>query len=333
MRGETPFFSVIMPVLDGGVVFERCLAALKQSTFDDFELIVVDDGSSDGSGELARQSGAKVLETAGRQGPGRARNLGAHEASGKFLLFVDADCEVHPGTLALAAAELEADPGLDALFGSYDDQPAAATLVSTYKNLQHHYVHHSGRREASTFWAGCGAVRRLVFLDLGGFDTERYARPSIEDIELGMRLRRAGHRIALVPEVQVKHHKRWRLGQLIRTDVFDRGIPWTELMLSQQQLSGDLNLGAGGRASGVLAWLMVLALAGSVAEEALLWVAGLSAVLLLWLNRDFYNFLRGRRGFLFALRAVPLHWLYYLYSVVAFGLGFLRHLMKGRPRG
>ncbi len=321
-----PFFSVVMPVLDGGAVFERCLAALEGSSFTDYDLIVVDDGSTDASAEIARRAGARVIQTAGRVGPGRARNLGVAEARGEFVLFLDADCEVHPDTLANAARELEADPGLDALFGSYDDQPAARSLVSTYKNLQHHFVHQRGQGEASTFWAGCGAVRRRVFLELGGFDSELYARPSIEDIELGSRLRQSGHRILLAPAVQVKHHKHWKLWQLIRTDVCDRGIPWTELMLAQRHLPGDLNLDAGGRASGVSVWLLLGMLGASVAWGFLGWVALLLAVILVVLNRDFYRFLWRRRGLWFVLRAVPLHWLYYLYSVLAFAVGSLRYL-------
>ncbi len=331
MTAGPPFFSVVVPVLDGGEVFDRCLASLRGSSFADYELIVVDDGSIDASAEIARQAGARVMRTDGHLGPGRARNLGAQEATGEFVLFLDADCEVHPDTLEIAARELQADPDLDALFGSYDDQPAVRSLVSTYKNLQHHFVHQRGRREASTFWAGCGAVRRRVFLELGGFDSERYPRPSIEDIELGARLRQAGHRIALVPAVQVKHHKHWKLGQLIRTDFFDRGIPWTELMLARRDLASDLNLDAGGRASGVTAWLLLATLGASAVWGSLVWVALLCALILVLLNRDFYSFLRRRRGLAFTLRAVPLHWLYYLYSVLAFAIGSLRYF-GGRLR-
>jgi hypothetical protein len=70
------------------------------------------------------------------------------------------------------------------VFGSYDDSPPAPAFTAQYKNLIHRYYHQRPRREASTFWAGCGAVRRSVFLGLEGFDVERYRVPSIEDIEL-----------------------------------------------------------------------------------------------------------------------------------------------------
>lgn len=325
-----PFFSVVMPVHNGGAVFERCLEALGASTFADYELLVVDDGSTDGSPQAAERHGARLLRTGGRWGPGRARNLGAHEAVGEYLLFLDADCEVERETLEHAARALAADPGLTALFGSYDDSPAAPAVLSQYKNLQHHWVHQNAREDASTFWAGCGAVRRDAFLAAGGFDADRYGRPSIEDIELGYRLRAAGHRIRVDRSVRVKHHKRWRFWNLVRTDVFDRGIPWTRLMLERGTIDNDLNVDAGGRLSGMAAWLLVVSLVAAIVEPWSLAVSGLCVAALLWANRRFYGFLVRRRGAWFALRAIPLHWLYYLYSVAAFGLGVLAHLARAR---
>jgi hypothetical protein len=97
-------------------------------------------------------------------------------------------------------------------------------------------------------------------------------------------------------------------------------------MLAQRHLPGDLNLDAGGRASGVSVWLLLGMLGASVAWGFLGWVALLLAVILVVLNRYFYRFLWRRRGLWFVLRAVPLHWLYYLYSVLAFAVGSLRYL-------
>ena len=64
-------------------------------------------------------------------------------------------------------------------------------MVSQYRNLLHHFVHQHGHAEASTFWAGCGAIRRAAFDAVGGFDAARFPRPSIEDIELGLSAPRA----------------------------------------------------------------------------------------------------------------------------------------------
>lgn len=327
-----PFFTVVVPVHDGGTAFERCLAALEASEFRDFELVVADDGSTDGSGDRARAAGARVVETGGRRGPAAARNVGAARARAPWLFFLDADCAIHPDALGRAAAVLEADPGLAALFGSYDDAPAAPGLVSRYRNLLHHHVHHAGRAEASTFWAGCGAVRRDAFEAVGGFDAERYPRPSVEDIDLGARLVGSGHRIRLEPTIQATHWKAWRLPDMLATDALDRGAPWTELALSGEGFPRDLNTGYRGRAAlaatlGATAcwaaspWKPRLALAG-------LGLAGIAVAL----ERGLYRTLHRRGGIGLALAGVPLHLLHHLAGAAGFAVGLARHLGSGTRR-
>lgn len=318
---SSPTFSVIVPVLDGGRPFRLLLDALAAGSYRDFELLVVDDGSSDGSAEAATHAGAMVLSTSGREGPGAARNLGALAAGGEWLLFIDADCVPHADTLERMASAIAAAPWAAAVFGSYDASPPATGFVARYKNLMHHHVHQEGEPEAFTFWAGCGAVRRSLFLEIGGFDPVLYPRPCIEDIELGSRLRLGGHRIRLAPEVQVTHHKAWTFLSMVRSDIFDRGVPWSRLIGARGTVAADLNLRWPHRASGLLA----VAIAGSLVATPALAAAGFAAVpcaaLLIGLNLSTYRYLGKVAGAWFALRAVPLHALYYLYATVAFVAG------------
>jgi glycosyltransferase involved in cell wall biosynthesis len=322
---DAPFFTIVIPVYNGGFFLHRCLQALAGSTFQDWELLVVDDGSTDGSAGLAKTFGAGVLETTGRIGPAAARNLGARSARGQYLYFIDADCAVHPDTLARSAQILRSDPQLDALFGSYDDEPGAANFVAQYKNLFHHYVHQNSREEAATFWTGCGAIRRSRFLALGGFAAERYRRPSIEDIELGHRLCQAGSRIHLARQVQVKHLKAWTLAGLVRSDILDRGIPWTRLMLRDGVFRNDLNLQSHNRISVVVVYGLLAALAAWLLFPPAIWLAIGLAGLLFWLNLNLYRFFYRKRGLFFALQVIPLHWLYYIYNAISFGCGLLLH--------
>ena len=320
--------SAIIPVHNGGAAFERCLEAVATSTRPPDEIIVVDDGSTDGSGDLARQRGARVTRLDGQpHGPAFARNRGAEMAQGEVLLFLDADVTVHHDALARMERCLSEKPELAALFGSYDTNPPAVGLVTRYKNLLHHYVHQHSQREASTFWSGCGAIRREVFDDIGGFD-ERFVRASVEDIELGGRLRRAGHRVWLCPDVQVTHLKRWTLASLLRTDVFDRAIPWTRLILRQSHLPSDLNLDIGSRLSAVASWT---ALAFLVTGFCWPWM-GVGAALALAtvgaLNADLYRFFARQGGLGFALGAAALHLFYLLYSSLTFALIALAEWLK-----
>jgi GT2 family glycosyltransferase len=211
--------------------------------------------------------------------------------------------------------------------GSYDDSPADPSLVSQFKNLMHSFVHQHGRRRAVTFWGGCGAVKRDLFLQHGGLD-ESYRRPSIEDIEFGFRLMHAGAKLALDPEIQCTHLKKWTFWELVKTDVFQRGIPWTKLILRTHFLPDDLNLAWGQRISAVLTALLA-ALLGVGLWQGMnrqahwaVWAGAASIpALIAALNYRFHRLLLSRRGWRFSLLAAPLLLAYYLYCCFAIALG------------
>lgn len=327
------FVSVIIPVYNGGETLARCLQALNESRYETWECIVVDDGSNDGSVAIAHRFGARVLTNfPPRSGPARARNLGVQVARGEMLFFIDADVLVQPGTMGHAVATMLANPELAACFGSYDDQPAEQNFFSQYRNLLHHYVHQISQQEASTFWSGCGMMRRPIFQEMGGFDTTVFSRPSIEDVELGYRLRAAGHEIRLEKLLLVQHLKRWTARNMVVTDVRDRALPWTRLIVAAGTLPDDLNLQTGQRVSTAVSFLGLGALVASLFWPVALLGVLVAVWLLVWLNRDFYSFLRDRRGLWFALQAMPWHWLYFVYSGLSFAVGVVWYgLWQRRP--
>lgn len=298
------------------------------------ECIVVDDDSSDNSAAVAQQASVRLLKTGERRGPAAARNLGAMHARGEILIFLDADVCVHRDTLGRIAQAFAANSGLDAVIGSYDDAPASQGFCSQYRNLMHCFMHQTGRPRASTFWTGCGAVRKRVFTELGGFD-ERHTLPSIEDIEFGYRMALAGGKILLDRAVLVKHLKVWTLGEMLKTDVVRRGVPWTRLILRYRKMPNDLNLRWSQRVSVPVAWsvagfsalavTMGLRLQGAFASRA---TAGavVCLIAMLFLNLPFYRFLAKTHGVRFALAAAPLHWLHHFLNGIAFIGGLALHI-------
>ena len=311
--------SIVVPVYNDSRNLAECLAALRAAEIPGCELIVVDDASPDDSAAVARRAGAVVIRLEQNSGPAAARNRGAAAASGDILFFVDADVAVAPDAVRRVAEAFAADPDLGAVFGSYDDAPRAPAMVSQYRNLLHHWVHQQGNPEASTFWAGCGAVRRACFVEVGGFDAALFRRPAIEDIELGYRLRRRGYRILLDKQLQGKHFKGWSLYSVIRTDILSRAVPWSRLVLEGGGAPNDLNLKRGQRVSGLLVLVALACLVLSPLRPALLLGPGalaLGAVVVL--NWPLYHFFLVRRGPWFLARALPLHWLYYLYSSLTY---------------
>src|SRR5256885_11023377 len=133
-----PTLQVIVPVYNAGSDLHQCLAALAASQYDDFGVLVVDDGSTEPVEPLVRAYGFRYMRLDGPGGPARARNYGVMYTSSPYVVFIDADVCVHPHTLAQFAAAFAADATIDAVVGSYDETPAAPNFLSQYKNLFHH---------------------------------------------------------------------------------------------------------------------------------------------------------------------------------------------------
>jgi GT2 family glycosyltransferase len=312
--------SAIVPVYNGAATLAQCLAPLAAMlrAGEIAELIVVDDGSTDDSAAVASKLGARVVASGGRLGPGGARNVGAQAASGDTLWFVDADVVVHADA-ARVLREAFARTGATAVFGGYDDAPPAANFLSQYKNLAHHYYHHrEDEGPAETFWAGCGAVLRQAFLDAGGFDAARYRAPSIEDIELGWRLRDRGHAIRLVPALRATHLKAWRLGGLLHTDIFRRALPWSRLIQSRPRRAATLNIRRSERLRALLALGLAASMALALAGLAPAWLPLALLVAAGVANRRLLALFRRRRGVAFAVAALLFHQVYYLYASAAY---------------
>lgn len=315
--------SVIVPVYNGGEFLRRCLTALFSSDYSNYEVIVVDDGSTDDSAATARRLGAQVIDSPhAKSGPAAARNAAAKIARGKILVFVDADVVVKKDTLGKIAAAFRDNLGISALFGSYDNTPGAKNFLSQYRNLLHHYVHQNSSSAAETFWAGLGAIYQNTFAEIGGFDAEKFARPSVEDIELGMRLRAAGHRILLDKNIQATHLKKWTPGSMLMTDIFSRAIPWSKLILTRGAMINDLNLKKTDRLSALLVGSAILT-AGLIAWNPMF--VGLTLLLLIsfwFLNRRIFRFFAAERGYLFAAGAFFWQVVYFLYSSASFAFSW-----------
>ena len=252
--------TVIVPAYNAAGTLSECLAAVLSPDGQSQQTIVVDDGSTDGTAEIAVAAGALLVRQR-RQGPAAARNAGARLSNADVLVFVDSDVVVRPGAIDRMVDALESDPELAAVFGSYDSTPHVHGAIATYRNLLHAYTHQRGASEATTFWAGLGAVRRRLFEDVGGFDSHKFETASIEDIEFGMRLKAAGRRIRLDREVLGTHCKQWTLSSMVRTDLWCRAVPWTRLLRRSGRMPNDLNLRWGQRVSVAAAWLVPPAIA------------------------------------------------------------------------
>lgn len=327
--------SVVVPAYNAARYLVRSLPPLiaMRERGEVAEVLVVDDCSTEASSvEIAERCGATVIRMPQNGGPGAARNHAAAIASGDILWLVDADVVAHETGAALIG-EAFADPGVAAVFGSYDRRPPEGNFASQYKNLVHRYYHQRGRTDSDTFWSGCGAIRKSAFLELGGFDGARYGRPSIEDIEFGFRMRKAGLRIRLLPELLGTHLKHWTMLELVRTDIFQRAVPWSHLILSGRGMNNDLNVSGRERLKAGFAGLWFLSLLTMLAPGA--WNPAPAGAILMTaivgvLNADLFNFFRRNGGLGFALLATAYHQVYYVYSAATFAVCTLQYHLGGK---
>ena len=319
--------SLIVPVHQDGESFRRCLSSISQARPQPAEVLVISDGAGNTIEGVVRKLGYRCLRNPSGIGPAKARNYGASQARGNLLFFVDSDVSIRPDSVNRLLSAFAEHPDAAAIIGSYDEEPAESNFLSQYKNLFHHYVHQNSNEEASTFWGACGAIRRKVFLKSGGFN-ETYRRPCIEDIEFGYRLRKAGHKIRLLKTLQCKHLKKWRILNLLKSDLVDRAVPWTELIFRDHMLINDLNLRLSNRLSVLAVFLFFGLLAGGLWNPVL---AGLSLIPLaavLSINIPLYGFFLGRRKLLFMLAVIPWHIVYCLCCGMGFAAGCARVLFR-----
>ncbi len=289
--------SLVVPATDAPSTLGRCLEAVREATDPPDELVV-------------------VTSPAG-SGPAFARNAGGREATGDILVFLDADVLVRPDAFMRIRAAFDRDEALVAVFGSYDDIVLTRGTVAGFRNLLHHVVHQRSAGEASTFWAGLGAVRATALEAAGWFDAERYPTSSIEDVELGGRLAGVG-RIVLDPGLRGAHLKEWTLRSMVATDFSLRGVPWVALMAERRSVQRTLNLGPRERASAAAA---LIVFGATLTRRPRLAAGALAAGIAL--NLDLYGVLWRRLGARGVAAGVPLHVLHQLIAAAAVPAGLL----------
>ncbi len=322
----TPALAIIVPAHRGGSILQACLTAVASQTQAPAEFVVVADGPKAGAdpelSEAVRAAGARLVVQPFQGGPAAARNTGVASTTSPVLFFVDSDVVLASNACERAWAGVGArEATADAVFGSYDESPGDPGFISQYKNLVHHLVHQRAATRAHSFWGACGVVRRSAFAAVGGFD-ESYARPCIEDIELGYRLGSAGYRVHIDPLLQVTHLKEWTAKGLLHTDLLDRAVPWTKLILRSRTLLDDLGTEPVARAQLVLTAAGAAALASTprFGRWALLGaVASLASAVAL--DAPLLRGLARLRGVGFAARSVPWRLAHYGVSIAGLIMG------------
>ncbi len=335
-------FSIIVPVYNGEKTLPDTLQSLFNLDGEPYEVIVVDDASTDKTPQLARDAGAKVIQLQTNSGPATARNEGARHTQYSILLFTDSDVLVLKPLLNQLKTRFD-ESGADAVQGTFSSVCPYANYISQYKNLYNRYVLNQLPDWIDTTFTSITAVRRTAFHECGGFD-ENIRDASIEDRTLGRNLIKHGFRIRLDRSLEVIHNKKLTFRGFIRNQ-FRRSRDLAKFLLrnrsepdsGESQENGSIGesgrFGTNAPSTMVripVVYAMLFFGALSFVQSIFLVVTAAFGLMFLYLIKSFEWYLVKKRSLSFALKGIPLNWIDAFISGFGVLLGIIEFMVFGR---
>jgi glycosyltransferase involved in cell wall biosynthesis len=317
------FISVVIPNYNAGSTIGKCLEALLSSKYDPFEVIVVDDGSSDDSIGTINTFPCKLIQLHKHAGASRARNAGARESAGDILFFIDADCIVAGDTLSLVNKVMGIKKA-GVIGGSYTQLPYDSNFFSIFQSV---FINYSElkRTEPDYIASHAMAIEKNIFEKSGGFPEEFL--PIIEDVELSHRLRRSGHKLHMAPEVLVRHIFNFTFWKSLR-NAFRKSRYWTMYSLGNKDVFKDSGTASRELKVNVFSYFLILfflLLYFSSADRIFLLVPLIIACLNLYVNRNLLKAFYRAKGAFFT---IPASLYYTMLYPLAVGAGSFTGMMQ-----
>jgi glycosyltransferase involved in cell wall biosynthesis len=324
--------SVIVPAFEGAAVIDQCLRSVRESSFRDYELIVVDDGSRDGTAEVAGGYADLLIEHEANLGRHAARCDGFRAARGEIVTHLDQDVLIPPETLGRIEDYLAAHPDVVAVTGLLSPRHPDPDFLSEYKNLYMHHVFSNLDPDVDFLYGSLFAVRRDAFHRYGlaqaDFDSH--------DTGWGQRIAAAGGRIELLRDLEVVHLKKFSFGSFVRND-FCIPYQWAQIFVAFEGWQGLRKRKTGfAHASWRQLGAIALSYATLVAAVcAVFWSVALVALAIIagaWLlvHLRFFRFVAREKGFLYACGGIALTFLDNLVMGAGIASGFARALVHRR---
>jgi len=330
-----PLVSVIVPVKNGSKTLNTCLNSIKRSYYQNYEIIVVDDHSSDNTIDIARSYNCTVVEVQNGNGANNARNIGAMKASGDVFVFMDSDIVIGRETLLEITETLE-EKNIDAVVGIYTAKHRHESFVSQYKNLWVRYSYIKSPPAIDWLFGSISGIKREAFEKLGGFNVELLAKHGHDDIELGKRFARADLNIVLNMDVEVEHLKQYTLISFIKNE-FHRSMGFARLAVQFHETTDSLRKGfVNVYPAFVLSTLLSVFVFGIIFAVSCGVVSSTYLVVALGiyflLNIRYLNYLEQVRGLFAMLIMIPFLFLDHIVCLVGSVVGTLQGLFKHRKK-
>jgi len=315
--------SVIIALYNAEKVIGRCLESVYASIYRDYDVIVVDDCSTDNSYEIVKGFPCNCVRLERNSGPAHARNVGVEHSKGDILFFIDSDTELDNKALGLIHETFENEKGIVAIVGLPRKKSLSKGLAPEYNALKNHYTLAVADKYSDYFSSQVGAVRRKTFLAVGGFNT-RFKGADVEDIEFGMRLPKG--KTIVHKDVLVGHHFPFFLS--IVKKYFRRSIMLSKVIRKNKMMCGA-------HASLMRTFLTLIALISFVSTFALLFnpkfiIAPFSLFFVFLIgNSGLFSFISREKGFLFMLVSIFYE---YVFSVIIGIGGITGIILKDREQ-
>lgn len=323
------FLSIIIPCYNGSKTIIPLISSIfssKKITFEEVEILLVDDKSTDQTLELlgryilklapGKQKQIRIISLKTNQGPARARNIGVKYAKGSVVLFLDADVVLYKDTLSEIVKCFKNDPDLYALTGVWDKRQKTKKFFPKFKALRD-WSYWINERDPSHYYylfsTRIAAIDRKLFLRLGGFD-ETYKAALVEDIELTYRISK---RYAVIFNSNVKVHHEFEDFMPVAKKYFWRSYYWSRIYRERKKFDpvattskeAFTTLSAAGLVGMLSAFFIVRIMKYEVRImnyalfEILLFISLFMLLVHLWGVRKFLLFALKEEGFIFAIKS------------------------------
>lgn len=284
--------SVIIPVFNSSRTLEISLKSIFESDYPDFEVIVVDDGSTDNSVDIAKKFKCRVIKKETNTGAADARNIGAGKAKYSILFFTDSDCILKKDTISKIVGSF--NKNFEVVAGIYSKQPYdKGNIFSAYHSLLAYYNYLNS--SVALFGTQCAAIKRDLFWKLGGFDCS-IKGATVEDLKFQYKLQSIKCNYHVNMDAQVLHNSRNSLTNLLRS-YYKRSKFATELLLRMNRVMPTKHgyiVNYPMMLSYLALFIAIFSLFLILFNPLFIWIFLSGVAMFLFLKRDFYFMIKGK---------------------------------------
>jgi glycosyltransferase involved in cell wall biosynthesis len=326
-------FSIIIPAYNASRTLKECLDAVYKQSYPDFEAIIVDDRSKDDTIQIAQKYPCKIVKNDKNLGAAKTRNIGAEEAMGDILYFIDSDTIPKPDVLEKLNKHFSGPNSPAAIVGAYVKEIPLKDFYSKFQNFYTFYNHEQCKEgKIHWFWTACGAISREVFFKIGKFD-ERYTGASAEDMHMGYDLSIAGHEIILDKSIEVTHLHHHSFSSIMKNDL-KKSAAWTQLFLEKNRgnkfkhgFTGPRNL-----ISMLSAYMTFLSFPLSLFSCSILLLFFIGIIGFLGANSSFFNFIFKHSDPVFTIKAMIFHFLINIIVPIGITTGIIKFILATKEK-